>query len=91
MLSDGAAVVFDDPRIPFQPIIEVASSYKLLKKQAAIFELGVGEGGLLVCSLNLKSTDPAGQFLRYRLIEYVSGDGFRPSAKVGPELLHAMQ
>jgi hypothetical protein len=90
MLNDGNAIVFDDPRIPFEPVLEIASSYKLLKKQAAIFELAVGNGALLVCSLNLNADDPAGRYLMYKLVKYGSGGQFKPRNQVGPDVLEPM-
>jgi hypothetical protein len=89
LLNGSSAVLFDDPAIPFEPILEVASSYKLLKKQAAIFELGVGSGSLLVCSLNVRSDDPAGRYLLRNLIKYAASPDFKPTTKVRPESLQA--
>src|SRR5699024_9717285 len=63
MLEDGNAIVFNDIDIPFDPIIEVVSSFKKVLKQASLFELKVGDGALLVCSLNLKQEDPAGEYM----------------------------
>ncbi|MBI2844448.1 MAG: hypothetical protein HYX78_13720, partial [Armatimonadetes bacterium] len=58
MLTEAGAVVFDDPNLPFNPILEVVSSYKLVRKQANLFELKVGEGKLLVCTMNFDVADP---------------------------------
>jgi beta-galactosidase len=87
LLSNAAAVVFEDSAVPFDPILEVASSYKLIKKQAAIFELAVGDGALLVCSLNVNGDDPAARHLLSNLIKYACGDGFKPKHAVDPQVL----
>ena len=39
MLEGGSAVVFNELEIPFDPIIGVVSSFKLIRKQANLFEL----------------------------------------------------
>jgi hypothetical protein len=87
LLSNSAAVVFEDAAIPFDPILEVASSYKLIKKQAAVFELAVGDGALLVCSLNVTDDDPAARHLLANLIKYASSDAFAPKNAVNPQVL----
>jgi len=90
LLNDGSAVLFQDERVPFDPILEVASSYKLLRKQGAIFELRVGAGALLVCSLNIGPDDPAGRCLLHHLIRYASGDEFQPQKSIVPEILSTL-
>ncbi|NLB43292.1 MAG: hypothetical protein GX815_13775 [Clostridiales bacterium] len=78
MMEGGEAVVFNALNTPFNPIIEVVSSFKLIRKQASLFELGIGRGRLLVCTLNLSDTDPAARYLLSRMISYVKSDKFKP-------------
>jgi hypothetical protein len=80
LMEHGAAVVFDDLATPFEPIVEMVSSYKVIRKQAALFECNVGKCRLLVCSFNLdKKDDPATAYLVRRLLGYAAGDAFRPA------------
>ncbi len=78
MMEGGEAVVFNELNIPFKPIIEVVSSFKLIRKQASIFELGIGKGRLLVCTLNLTEKDPAAKYLLNRMVSYVNSNEFNP-------------
>ena len=78
MMEGGEAVVFNELNIPFKPIIEVVSSFKLIRKQASIFELGIGKGRLLVCTLNLTEKDPAAKYLLNRMVSHVNSNEFNP-------------
>jgi beta-galactosidase len=84
MMEGGEAVVFNELGIPFKPIIEVVSSFKLIRKQASLFELRIGKGKLLVCTLNLTDSDPAAKYLLSRMISYSNSDKFIPEAIMKP-------
>lgn len=81
MLEGGCAVVFDDDRIPFDPIVEVIPCYKHIRRQAALFESRVGQGRLMVCSLRLEPGDPAAVYLMETILAYITGSGFTPRAE----------
>jgi hypothetical protein len=87
MMTGGAAVQFAGLREAFDPIIEVASSYKAPKPQAALFELRVGAGRLLVCTLKLAANDPAAVYLRAQLLAYAASEEFQPRKSVTAEQL----
>lgn len=82
MLEEGTTVVFNDLPIPFKPIIEVVSSYKFIRKQASLFELGIGSGGIVVCSLNLDPSDPGACYLKHLLMKYISSREFNPAVQI---------
>lgn len=78
LLEGGKAVCFETDAVPFDPIIEVVSTHKYAVRQAALFEFRVMNGRLLVCSFNVKDTDPAGRWLRSQLISYAKSGAFEP-------------
>ena len=82
MLEDGCAVVFNDIDIPFAPTIEIVSTFKLIYKQSTLFEFAVGDGKLLVCTLNLEKNDPAAMYLLETIVNYAQDDDFRPSTNI---------
>lgn len=82
MFKDGGAIVFNDLGIDFKPIVEIVSTYKMIKKQAGIFELGIGRGGMLVCTMNVQTDDPAALVLYNNMIKYLSSDEFLPDVTV---------
>lgn len=82
MFRDGGAIVFNDLGIDFKPIVEIVSTYKMIKKQAGIFELGIGKGGMIVCTMNVLADDPAAQVLYSNMVKYLSSDEFAPDVSV---------
>ena len=89
-LMEGGRAVQLESGVPFDPIVDVASSVKLPIRQAAMFEYRVGEGRLLVCSFNFQDGDPAAAWLRSRLVDYVSGGAFDPVQTLTPGQLRAV-
>ncbi|MCL5671225.1 MAG: hypothetical protein M1423_08025, partial [Acidobacteria bacterium] len=87
LLNHGSAVNFNDLPVNFDPIIEVVSSFKLIIKQANLFEFKVGDGKLLVSTMNMDLSDPATPYLISRLIEYSQGPEFMPNCQLAPETL----
>jgi len=77
LLEGGKAVTFADG-IPFDPIIEVASSPKNPVRQGILFEFRVGRGRLLVCGFHLADNDPAACWLKARLMAYAQSAQFSP-------------
>lgn len=87
LFRDAGAVVFNELDVEFNPVIEVVSTYKMIRKQAGIFEWKVGRGGMLVCTLNVSGEDPASKALYARMTEYLSSEEFCPGVEVRPEKL----
>ena len=88
---EGAnAVCFENESIPFDPIIEVASSHKYVLRQSALFEYRVGNGRLLVCGMNFLDTDPAARWLKNQLIAYANSDDFDPAYSLDENELLAL-
>ncbi len=90
MLDRAVPVQFNNLDISFDPIIEVANSYKYIRKQALVFEWSVGKGRLLVCGLNLSKADPAVDYFRQILFDYAAGDQFQPQTQITLETLAKM-
>lgn len=89
LMQDGAAVQLE-AGVPFDPVIEVASSDKYLIRQAMLFEYRVGEGRLLVCSFAFGANDPATAWFKARLEAYAASDAFRPAQSLTPGQLRAV-
>ena len=87
-LMEGGSAVQLEAGIPFDPIIDIASSVKFPIRQAGLFEYRVGEGRLLVCSFAFGSADPAAAWLRARLMDYAASDAFDPPLRLTPRQLH---
>lgn len=82
LLTGGRAAVLDSDTAPYDPIIEIATSYKNAHKEALLFEYSVGEGKLLVCGLNFTDSDPLADWLRSEIRRYVGSEDFMPESAI---------
>ncbi len=89
MLTEANAVILDTAT-DFDPIFEIATTYKDARKEAMLFEYRALSGKLLVCSLNLRESDPGAVFLKNRIIEYASGNDFSPKHEISREELASL-
>lgn len=88
MMNGGYAVPLVG--VPYDPIIEVASSYKNAIPLAAMFEYRVGKGKLFVCTLDLKDTDPGAAWLKRTILDYVKSDRFAPAHTISETQLRSL-
>ena len=89
-LMEGGRTVQLEAGVPFDPIIDVASSAKFPIRQSPLFEYRVGEGRLLVCSFAFRASDPAAVWLKKRLVEYAASPEFEPEHSITAETLRAV-
>ena len=85
MLDGGSAALFQQNRDLFAPVVEVAGTFKLPFLQAALFELQIGKGKCVFCTLNLQDDDPAAQHLKQSILQYMCTDQFQPEKTVSLE------
>ncbi len=78
LLEGGDAVCFTNDNVPFDPIIEVATTHKYFIRQSAMFEFNVFSGKLLVCTFNFRENDPAASYLKSKILSYAESDLFSP-------------
>lgn len=90
MLAGGQAVVLDLKKYPHRPILDIATTYKNARREAMIFEYKIGGGKLLVCSLNLKESDPGAMWLKERLVSYAMSENFAPTQELTVNELHTL-
>jgi len=89
-LMEGGRAVQLEAGVPFDPIVDIASSVKNVIRQSALFEYRVGEGRLLVCSFAFSSGDPATAWLKSRLVDYAASGEFAPEQALTAAQLKAM-
>jgi hypothetical protein len=89
-LMEGGHSVQLEAGVPFDPIIDVASSAKYVIRQSSLFEYRIGEGRLLVCSFKFNDADPAAKWFKERLVCYAASDRFAPRCSLSPEQLAAV-
>ncbi len=69
------------------PVIRVMHSYPIGRSLGYLAECAVGEGGMVLCSLDLNQEWPEARSLLAGLCEYLGGDGFRPAIRLDHEHL----
>lgn len=87
MLEGGCTVEFNDLPIAYEPILEVANSFKEILKKAMMFEVCIGDGKLFVCSLNMATPDPAADWLLDNICKYCESESFLPRLEMEPGIL----
>jgi hypothetical protein len=85
--TNAYPVTFENKEMPFEPIIELISAFKRVRKISVLFEYNVGKGKLLVCSLNLKNKDAGTEYFKNELENYVASNNFHPKASLAPSVL----
>ena len=86
LMEQGQALQLEGD-VPFDPIVDIASSVKVVIRQAMLFEYRVGPGRLLVCGFKFDGGDPAGNWLKSAILSYASGQKFEPRQSITPEQL----
>jgi beta-galactosidase len=72
------------------PIVQFVPDFNLNQKLSAIFEARVGEGRLVVCTIDLLTeleSRPAARQLRHSLLSYMRSDRFQPKHSLEGDLL----
>lgn len=70
MIENADAVDLSELNLPVSPIVEMVSSFKKVKRQAMLFELKIGAGRLIVCTLKLDNSSAAASYLKRQLADY---------------------
>jgi hypothetical protein len=89
-MLDSHAIILDQVRLPHEPIIDIASSYKNAHREAMLFEYKVGAGRLIVCTLDLTDGDPFAVWLKNKILSYASFDAFEPKYAINLSELSAL-
>ncbi len=89
LLRNNPAMVLDSLPADLRPIIQVVDHFDRNHKLGVLFEARVGEGRLLVCSLNLPAMQelPEAHCLLNCLLRYAESDDFHPCHSVCREEL----
>ena len=90
LMEGGRTVILEGEGVPFEPLIEIASSHKNARRQAALFEYKLLNGKLLVCGFNFREDDPAACWLKKQLVDYANSEDFDPAHSISREAFHAL-
>jgi hypothetical protein len=92
-MSHSQAMVLDAFQSGFRPIIQVIDDWTTNRKLGLVFEARIGEGKLLVSSIDLWNDLPARPEARqvlYSLKKYMASRDFRPEQEIRIELVESL-
>jgi len=84
-MSHSDAISLESFGSNINPIVRIVDDWVTNRRLALLFEAKVGEGGILVSGVDLVNgleSRPEAVQLRHSLLTYMSGNGFRPTAKI---------
>ena len=85
LLHNTRAVNLDHLPRSLQPIVQAIDDWNRNWKLGLIFEAKVGQGKLVLCSIDLNSeTNPVARQLRRSLLDYMAGVKFQPQTEISP-------
>jgi hypothetical protein len=92
-IQNAATMELDRLPAELQPIVQVVPDWFSPKKLALLFEASLGEGALMVCSVDIVDDidrRPVERQLRHSLLAYMTSGAFRPKVKLAVEQLRSL-
>ncbi|WP_141501620.1 sugar-binding domain-containing protein [Paenibacillus luteus] len=82
LMKNSRAIVLDEAGPDYRPIVQVIDNVARQQKLGILFEAKVGNGNLMICSIDLWSQQdrPEAQQLLYSLLHYCNSEQFIPQA-----------
>jgi beta-galactosidase len=90
LLNNSRTLILDDTPPTFRPIVQVVDNFARNHKLGNLFEARVGNGKLLVCTMDLPglaNQQPAANQLLKSLYDYAGSSAFRPKQPLDEALL----
>ena len=93
IVSECDAMIMDDFPADFRPIVHLIDDWFTNRKLGILFEAKVGNGKLMVCSVDLQkdlSKRPAAAQFRQNILEYMASERFNPTKEVNVDTIKTM-
>ena len=88
LIRRAHAMILDGLPVKLRPIVEVIDDWVTARRLGLVFEAKVGQGKLVVCSIDLLhdlEDDPVRRQFRHSLLNYMAGEKFNPKIAVTPQ------
>ena len=84
LLRNSRTMILDAMPASYRPIVQVIDNLERAKKLGNVFEVKIGKGKLLVCSINLPAIQdkPEAKQLLRSLLRYMNSDRFEPKTTI---------
>jgi hypothetical protein len=93
LVTKSKFMILDEFGPEFRPIVQVIDDWNTNRKLGLTFEAKVGEGKLLVCSIDLRSNlnqRPVARQMLHSLLRYMDSNAFAPEHSIETELLQSL-
>ncbi len=93
LVGRSDAMILDGFPAGFRPLVQVIDDWFTARRLALAFEARLGNGKLLVCSMDLASdadANPVARQMRHSLLQYMAGPQFVPSFEVTVEQVRSL-
>jgi hypothetical protein len=93
LVTKSRFMVLDDFTPELRPIVQVIDDWNTNRKLGLVFEARVGQGKLLVCSMDLRTNldeRPVARQMLHSLVSYVNSDAFAPKHRIKAELIEGL-
>ncbi|MCK4830539.1 beta-galactosidase, partial [bacterium] len=92
LVKNSRPLILDDTPLGYRPIVQVIDNFERNHKLGLLFEANVGEGKLLVCTIDLLGNldKPEAKQLLYSLQNYAGSSKFTPGSELSIELLKSL-
>ena len=93
VVTRAGAMILDDLPPNLRPVVQVIDDWFTARKLGLVFEAKVGQGRLIVCSIDLDrdvDSSPVARQFRHSLFKYAASDRFQPGTSVTPEELRRL-
>lgn len=93
LFEKSKPMVLDELPTALRPIVQPIDDWNDCRRLAVLFEAQVGQGRLMVCSMDVASelsTRPVAKQLRHSLLSYMSGERFQPVDALTPDQVKSL-
>ncbi len=93
LVSKSGAMIMDQLPPNFRPKVQVIDTWHINRKLGLVFETEVGNGKLVVCSIDLENdldNRPVARQFRHSLLKYMNSEDFAPANSLNVEQIITM-
>jgi hypothetical protein len=93
LVSQAGAMILDPLPAELRPTVQVIDDWVTNRRLGLVFEARVGQGKLLVCSIDLErelDQNPVARQMRQSLLDYMASPQFKPSVRVTPDQIRSL-
>ncbi|HET6452927.1 MAG TPA: discoidin domain-containing protein [Armatimonadota bacterium] len=87
LLANSSNMDLSSTPASFRPIVQVIDNFIKNRKMGNLLEAGVGDGRLMVCSMNVGADKPACLQMLKSILDYMASDAFQPKQRLTPAQL----